>query len=79
MPSWCITAGVQTDLGIWPACELTCNPATPPLSAPRLPPCSKHIIVHRDLKPANLMLGGIPHDTGTREMAAKEVTEGLWF
>ena len=34
--------------------------------------CSKHIIVHRDLKPANLMLGGIPHDTGTREMAAKE-------
>ena len=33
--------------------------------------CSKHIIVHRDLKPANLMLGGIPHDTGTREMAAK--------
>jgi len=33
---------------------------------------NKHIIVHRDLKPANLMLGGIPHDTGTREMAAKE-------
>lgn len=28
--------------------------------------------MHRDLKPANLMLGGIPHDTGTREMAAKE-------
>ena len=34
---------------------------------------SKHIIVHRDLKPANLMLGGIPHETGTREMAAREV------
>ena len=33
---------------------------------------SKHIIVHRDLKPANLMLGGIPHETGTREMAARE-------
>lgn len=28
--------------------------------------------MHRDLKPANLMLGGIPHETGTREMAAKE-------
>jgi serine/threonine protein kinase len=28
----------------------------------------KHMIVHRDLKPANLMLGGIPHETGTREM-----------
>ncbi len=26
------------------------------------------MIVHRDLKPANLMLGGIPHETGTREM-----------
>jgi serine/threonine protein kinase len=48
--------------------------------------CSKHIIVHRDLKPANLMLGGIPHDTGTREMAAKVrharhaalTQQGLW-
>ena len=30
--------------------------------------CRKHMIVHRDLKPANLMLGGIPHETGTREM-----------
>ena len=36
--------------------------------------CSKRIIVHRDLKPANLMLGGIPHETGTREMAAREVS-----
>ena len=26
------------------------------------------MIVHRDLKPANLMLGGIPHETGTRDM-----------
>lgn len=33
---------------------------------------NKQLIVHRDLKPANLMLGGIPHETGTREMAAKE-------
>lgn len=40
--------------------------------------CSKHIIVHRDLKPANLMLGGIPHDTGTREMAAKVRLELLY-
>ena len=38
--------------------------------------CSKRLIVHRDLKPANLMLGGIPHETGTREMAAREVNPG---
>lgn len=33
---------------------------------------NKQLIVHRDLKPANLMLGGIPHETGTRDMAAME-------
>ena len=53
-----------------------CHPPRPSrrhlISCVPHPPCSKHIIVHRDLKPANLMLGGIPHDTGTREMAARE-------
>jgi serine/threonine protein kinase len=30
----------------------------------------RSVIVHRDLKPANLLFGGIPHETGNRDMAA---------